>query len=187
MYTNQYKMDYSKSYQTTSFTDEPVPDTDLIEEHNERLWAYRGIDAGPQLRSTLSGRPQFTKYSLFHVFDKTNEPAIIGTVVPDLEGPFHPSAQHAQSSLFKQTIDIESQLQNRGLLALQRGNPGTFVPGPAPANMYTSANLVQMDGPSKTSMQTAGTEFAREYGQHQIKTQGRGGLDRMFEIQTRTK
>lgn len=201
-----HQMDYSTSYQLREFVDAPVHDIDLTAEINERMWDYRQLDRGPRLNPDLSGRPQFTKYSLYHTFDSVKEPFSSGepdrrllnsgtsTVTNEnANQAFHASAQHGQPSLFRQIIDTESAIQNRGLVAIQRADQGIYVPGPAPAGMYVRDQFIV---PGRTCTRTgtmvgdghtAGVDFARDYLHNQTTTQGNGGMARAFGIQTRAK
>jgi hypothetical protein len=183
-------MDYSASYQLKEFVDAPVHDIDLTAEINDRMWAYRQLDQGPRLNPDFSGRPQFTKYSLYHTSGL--DPST-GFSPGKANQTFHASAQHGQPSLFRQTIDTESAIQNRGLVAIQRADQGIYVPGPAPAGMYVRDQFITpgqahtYTGSRMADGHTASTEFAEDYLLKQRTTQGRGGSWRSFGIQTRAK
>ena len=180
-------MDYSASYQPKEFIDPPVNDIDLTAEINDRMWDYRQLDQGPRLRPDLTGRPQFTKYSLYHTTD-TDSKTVSPMAGVASAATFHASAQRGQGSLFRQTIDVESAIQNRGLVALSHADQAVYVPtfpvskdGIMAGTPTTSFGVRVVDG------QTANTDFASDYLYNQSSNQGRGGTMRAFGIQTRAK
>ena len=163
---------------------------DKTDEINFRIWQRDRIDRSPALVPDLSVRSQYTKYTKFHVCDVRND---LGDVSVNngnsANASFHPNAQHGQPAKFRSTIDIESQLQNRGLVALQKNSLGTFVPQ-ADGPLYRpntiepfSGKAVPVFGPS------SGYEFAKQQQERQMVNQApRGsGTIRLFNLDSHAR
>lgn len=128
-------MDARKAFAAREFRPVQVVDHDLNEEHNRRLSDLRGIDdrAAANFAPTLSFRPRSTKYSFMHVLDQPDPDSIQATraVQDGAAAPyraFDPTAQHAPPAAFLSSIDVESAIQNRGLVALQRATKADYLP-----------------------------------------------------------
>lgn len=161
---------------------------DKTDDINRRMWQRNQIDQSPALFPDLSVRAQYTKYTRFHIYDVRND---LGSVPLDTgdSSKFHPGAQHGQSAKYRNTVDLESQLQNRGLVALQKNSLGTFVPQPD-GPLYRPTNIVSVAGKAPpTFAHSSGFAFGKQQQERQMVGQAsRGsGTVRMFNLDSHAR
>jgi len=158
---------------------------DKTDEQNDRLM-QRWSDQIDPIIPDLSVRAQYTKYSQFHVYDVNllNLPNL-GNVATG-HSAFHPGSQHGHTAKYRATVDLESQLQNRGLVALQKNDIGVYVPqvdGP----LY-QPNTIESFVPISTagSLSSSRAGFAKQL-QDRHQSSGRQGTKRMFNLDSHAK
>lgn len=161
---------------------------DRVDEMNRKLIQRSELGTGPMLYPELDIRPQHTKYTQFHMFDVRTPQTTTSTGT----STFHPSSQRGQPAQFRNTVDIETQIQNRGLNPqLSRTDPrqrSQYFPD-VNGSLYRPNTFTSYPGKPPPTFTSAGYAFEKQQFYEQIVSQAPRGSNtvRLFNLDSHTR